>query len=247
YSRQNLGAASARRVRAARPHPGVDAAPRNVPIPGAQGGYMDTSQAMTALGGALAVVYGARFAGAPPSAAKSTVKTGAVAVLALAALAAGAPGPVALGLALGALGDLFLSRPGTRAFLAGMAAFAAGHLAYAAEFLAPGGWPPLLPAAGLLVLALSTEAWLAPRTGALRWPVRGYVAVITLMAFAALTLPEGRGLALAGALLFLLSDLLLALDLFVLAEGPLKQVTARALWAAYWTGQALILWGMAPP
>lgn len=208
---------------------------------------MDTAQALTALGGALAVVYGASYAGAAVSAAKSTVKTGAVAVLALAALAAGAPGPVALGLALGALGDLFLSRPGTRAFLAGMAAFAAGHLAYAAEFLAPGGWPPLLPAAGLLVLALSTEAWLAPRTGALRWPVRGYVAVITLMAFAALTLPEGRGLALAGALLFLLSDLLLALDLFVLAEGPLKQVTARALWAAYWTGQALILWGMAPP
>src|SRR5690606_29686032 len=190
--RQNLGAASARRVRAARPHPGVDAAPRNVPIPGAQGGYMDTSQAMTALGGALAVVYGARFAGAPPSAAKSAVKTGAV--------AARAPGLVAVGLALGALGDLFLSRPGTRAFLAGMAAFAAGHLAYAAEFLVPGAGPPLLPAAALLVLALSTEAWLAPRTGALRWPVRGYVAVITLMALAALTLPAGRGLALAGAL-----------------------------------------------
>jgi uncharacterized membrane protein YhhN len=207
---------------------------------------MDTSQAMTALGGALAVVYGARFAGAPPSAAKSAVKTGAVAALALAAVAARAPGLVAVGLALGALGDLFLSRPGTRAFLAGMAAFAAGHLAYAAEFLVPGAGPPLLPAAALLVLALSTEAWLAPRTGALRWPVRGYVAVITLMALAALTLPAGRGLALAGALLFLLSDLLLALDLFVLAEGPLKRIAARGLWAAYWTGQALILWGMAP-
>ena len=208
---------------------------------------MDPAQALTALGGVLAVLYGARFAGAVPSAAKSAVKTGSVAALALGAVAAGAPGLIALGLVLGALGDLFLSRPGTRVFLAGMAAVAAGHLAYAAEFLVPGAWPPLLPTVALLVLALSTEAWLAPRTGALRWPVRGYVAVITLMALAALTLPEGRGLARAGALLFLLSDLLLALELFVLTEGRAKRIAVPGLWAAYWTGQALILWGTAPP
>lgn len=208
---------------------------------------MDTSQALTALGGALAAAYGARFAGAAPSVAKSVVKSGAVLALALAAVAAGAPGLIVLGLALGALGDLFLSRAGTRAFLSGMAAFAVGHLAYAAEFLAPGGLPPLLPASALLALALSTELWLASRTGALRWPVRGYVGVITLMALAALTLPAGRGLALAGALLFLLSDLLLSLDLFVLPEGRSKRILGGTLWAAYWTGQALILWGMVPP
>ncbi|WP_413870121.1 lysoplasmalogenase family protein, partial [Albidovulum sp.] len=128
-----------------------------------------------------------------------------------------------------------------------MAAFAAGHLAYGAEFLAPGVRPPAIPALALIALALSTEAWLAPRTGALRWPVRGYVAVITLMALAALTLPSSRWPALLGALLFLASDLLLALELFVLPGGGLKRAAGRALWAAYWSGQALILWGMVPP
>lgn len=199
-----------------------------------------------AVGAALAFVYGVRFTGRPPSAARSAVKTGAVAALALAAAAARAPGLVVLGLALGALGDLWLSRPGTSAFLVGMAAFAAGHLAYAAAFLTPGAGPPMLPAAGLVLLAASTEFWLAPRTGALRAPVRGYVVVITLMALAALTLPAGRALVLAGALFFLLSDLLLALELFVLADGAAKRRLAPVLWAAYWTGQAMILRGMLP-
>jgi uncharacterized membrane protein YhhN len=175
------------------------------------------------------------------------VKTGSVLALALAGVAAGAPGLVVAGLALGAAGDFFLSRAGTVAFLAGMAAFAAGHLAYGAEFLDPGVWPPAFPALALTALGLSTEVWLAPRTGALRWPVRGYVAVITLMALAALTLPAPRWPALLGALLFLLSDLLLALELFVLSGGGPKRLARRVLWAAYWSGQALILWGMAPP
>lgn len=194
----------------------------------------------------LALVYGAVYSGQPPSAARSAVKTGAVAGLALAALPAGAPALVAAGLALGAAGDFFLSRDGTRAFLAGMAAFALGHLAYAAAFLVPGTWPPLPAVLPLLALALSTELWLAPRTGGLRGPVRGYIVVITLMALAAFTLPDGRAIALAGALLFLVSDLLLSLELFVLSDGGLKRLAGRLLWAAYWSGQALILWGMVP-
>ncbi len=207
---------------------------------------------LTVAGAALALLYGAFFAGRPPTVAKSAVKTSSVLALALAGVAAGAPRLVVAGLALGAAGDFFLSRAGTRAFLAGMAAFAAGHLAYGAEFLAPGArppavWPPAIPALVLVALGLSTEAWLAPRTGALRWPVRFYVAVITLMALAALTLPASRWPALVGALLFLLSDLLLALELFVLPAGRLKRLAGRALWAAYWSGQALILWGMVPP
>ncbi len=211
------------------------------------GAALALTVALTVAGAALALLYGAAFAGAPSSGAKSAVKTASVLALALAALPAHAPGPVVAGLALGAAGDFLLSRPGTRAFLAGMAAFAAGHIAYGLAFLAPGTLPPLLPALALAALALSTEVWLAPRTGALRWPVRGYVAVITLMALAALTLPAPRWPALVGALLFLLSDLLLSLDLFVLPEGRAKRLAARALWACYWSGQALILKGMLPP
>ena len=70
--------------------------------------------------------------------------------------------------------------------------------------------------------------------------------VITLMALAALTLPPGARPALLGALLFLASDLLLALDLFVVRREGVKRLLGPVLWAAYWGGQALILWGMLP-
>jgi len=196
------------------------------------------------LGFGLAAVYLLRWCTRPVSWPRSVVKTAATALLAAAALPLGAPLWVAVGLALGALGDLALSRPGQRSFLIGMAAFAAGHLAYAWLFLRVGTNDPLIvPSLVVLVLAGSTEFWLAPRTGALKWPVRGYVLVITAMMLAALTLP-GRALpVMLGAALFLLSDLLLALDLFC-RERPSPWLS-RAVWLCYWGGQALITLGAA--
>lgn len=194
---------------------------------------------------ALALTYGAHFVLAPPSWAGSAVKAGSVAVLAALGPVLGLPPLVTAGLALGALGDLFLSRPGERAFLAGMAAFAVGHLAYAWAFW-QGTAPPLLPALAVVALALSTEVWLAPHAGPMRGPVRAYAVVIALMALSVLTLGLRAPLLTLGAGLFLLSDVLLALDLFTLAGRPSPRPwLKRAVWACYWTGQALILWGAA--
>lgn len=206
-----------------------------------------------------AIAYQLAFAGRPEGSHSWTgtaVKTLSVALLALAGLAgmAGqAPGLIVAGLALGAAGDFALSRPGTRAFLAGMAAFALGHLAYVLAFvgrsLELGGLaygPGRVALLGLLVvLLLSTEFWLAPRTGALRWPVRGYALIIGAMAAAVILLPAGAGAAKAqfGAALFLLSDTLLAIRLFVVRGEPAKRALGYAVWPAYWAGQALILWG----
>jgi uncharacterized membrane protein YhhN len=160
---------------------------------------------------------------------------------------------MALGMTLGALGDWFLARRGEMAFLAGMAAFGAGHLAYAGGMLARSallGFDGLSLVEGaalgaLLGLVLSTELWLAPRTGALRWPVRGYVALIGVMGAAAVLLPAGDGQAelRLGAGLFLASDLMLALRLFVVKDAARQRVLSRVLWPAYWAGQALIGWG----
>jgi len=221
---------------------------------------------------ALAALYGLLWArpDAPPGWPRSLTKTGSVAGLALAAWVAGAPGLIVAGLALGAAGDFALSRPGSGAFLAGMAAFAAGHLAYALGFATA----PLLALAGpeggalhisgtgaaaLALLALllgSTELWLSPHTGAFKAPVRGYVVVIGLMAAASLLAPgtgmvgltESLGmhntmLLLPGVALFVLSDLMLALERFVLGNPAARALLARALWPAYWLGQALILAG----
>lgn len=193
----------------------------------------------------LAVGYAVKYCHAGPSREKTLIKTASIALLALSAAVAGAPPLITFGLALGAAGDFFLSLRGEKAFLAGMAAFAAGHLAYAAAFVgAGGGVPGLAVLVPLLVLGASTEVWLAPHTGALRWPVRGYVLVILVMAAAAFSLP--LGMVTPGAALFVLSDFILALDIF--RYGPDRPNTgrARALWAAYWSGQALILLGMTP-
>lgn len=192
----------------------------------------------------MALAMGLHYCAQGPGTAKSVVKTTSVAALALLGLTLEAPGLVILGLGLGALGDYFLSRPGERAFLAGMAAFAAGHLAYLLAFLQVGaGLPPLWPALILIALGLSTELWLAPRTGALRLPVRGYVLIILAMALVALGLPPALGPLKAGALAFLASDVILALEIFILRDGLVRRLAKHLLWALYWSGQALILLG----
>ena len=198
---------------------------------------------LAAAGAAFAVLYGLRFAMSAPSLAKTVVKALSVAPLALAAEFLDAPWPVALGLALGSAGDIFLSLKGERSFLAGMAAFAAGHLAYAAAFVQAGAavpGPAIL--APIVLLGLSTEFWLAPHTGSLRWPVRGYVIVILVMAAAGFGLPAGP--VTVGVALFVLSDLILAIDLFRFGPDRPHIGRARLLWAAYWSGQCLILTGM---
>jgi len=62
----------------------------------------------------------------------------------------------------------------------------------------------------------------------------------------AMHLPSGAWLAALGAMLFVASDLLLALGKFVLVpEGRVARLAAQAVWPAYWVGQLLILFGIA--
>ena len=205
---------------------------------------------------AAAVTYWLRFCTRDDEqgAAIKATSTGAIALI-LWSLAPGLPlfWLVALGMTLGALGDWFLALKGETSFLAGMAAFGAGHLAYAGAMLAKGAetgfdgvssteWVAL---AGLAALVASTEVWLAPRTGALRWPVRAYVVLIGIMGVAAVLLPPwpGQGALRWGAALFLASDLLLAIRLFVTRDPARQRLLSLLLWPAYWGGQALIAIG----
>lgn len=160
---------------------------------------------------------------------------------------------IPLGLALGALGDLFLALGGVQRFLAGVAAFGLGHLAYAGGLLLRSGdlgfdgfsGGEVAALVGLFGLLASTEVWLAPRTGELRQPVRAYVALIGVMGAAAVLIPAypGQGVLRLGAALFVLSDLMLALQLFVVKDAVTRTRLALALWPAYWAGQALIAVG----
>lgn len=149
-------------------------------------------------------------------------------------------------LLLSAVGDIALSRKGDRAFLIGLGGFALAHLAYVLHFWTLGTGPTIAHwpwIALLVVLALSTEVWLAPFTGALKGPVRVYVVLITLMGLTALGLGD-RPLALWGAVAFILSDTILALQLFRMRESsPWQRAASVALWLLYAGGQLAILLG----
>ena len=208
--------------------------------------------ALAAVGLAAALAYQGLL-GAPKSGSRSAIKTGATAALALASLVAGGPWLLVLALALGALGDFFLSRPGQGAFLKGLVAFALSHLAYIALFTGlPGwgdtsdpGWAVYAGLIGLALLAPSTARWLLPYTGRLRGPVIAYVLVITAMGAAALLLAPAFRLALLGAAMFLASDVILSVQIFRLAPGtPAHRNAGQAVWPLYWGGQALIAYGV---
>ncbi|NSY38397.1 signal recognition particle-docking protein FtsY [Leisingera sp. ANG59] len=201
--------------------------------------------------GGCALIY-LFLAAQPPGLLRSVLKTASVALLAVAALLADAPLLLALALALCALGDLFLSRDGEAAFMAGVGAFAAGHLAYAVLFLTREAsdaarllqMPGAAFAAGLLVLGLMMAKILAPRAGALKGAVLGYIPIILGMGAAALTLPFGSWV-FAAACAFMLSDMVLAAETFVLPEDhALRRITPYTVWPLYWGGASGLCGGI---
>ncbi|HET7294838.1 MAG TPA: lysoplasmalogenase family protein [Vicinamibacteria bacterium] len=161
-----------------------------------------------------------------------------VPAIALAAWIAGAPaaGLVTAALLFSTLGDLALELdPAPRFFMTGMAAFAAAHVAYIAAFLrrAP-RLRPIVLAPFLLwgaVLLRLTWAGLGPLTV----PVCLYAALLLAMMWraAVAALDTGRWGTVVGAVLFGLSDSLIALDRFR-APVPGGRWLVMAL---YWTGQ----------
>lgn len=182
-----------------------------------------------------------------PEILRSVIKTVPLTLFAVIALSADAPLALVAGLALSAPGDLALSRAGTRAFLIGLVAFALAHVAYFGLFMAAGSTFPILWAAVLVPLVLSTELWLIPHTGDLRWPVRCYAVLIALMAWAAAGLPADLSLAGWGAAAFMASDLILSAQLFRLKpDSAMYRPAGWALWVLYVGGQAMILLAFVP-
>lgn len=216
-----------------------------------EGGVESPANATFIFSCAAALLYGT-MAGAPPRLARSAVKTLAVALLAVLAGMSGGPLLLVVALTLSALGDLFLSRDGDRPFLAGLASFLAAHLAYIALFaILGGGFATLamapsraVAAIAAILLGLGMLALLMRRVGPeLRLPVTAYVVAILAMVITALTLDAP--LVIAGALLFMLSDALLATEKFLLPAISLHREWMRyAVWGLYYLGQMAITLGL---
>lgn len=148
---------------------------------------------------------------------------------------------ITLALAFGALGDVVLETHGLEL---GGAAFALGHL-FAIGLYATNRRPHptasqtllaalLVPASLLIVWAL-----LAPAPG--WWHAASYTAVVAVMAASAWRSRFPRYRTGIGAILFLVSDLVI-----FAGEGGAISPEARAwlVWPLYFGGQALIAWGV---
>lgn len=203
------------------------------------------------IGAGLSTVY-LTIAHKPPGWGRTAIKTAPLLCFALSAFLVAAPPFLTMGLLLSALGDLALSRPGKKAFLYGLVSFALAHILYALLFTSL-SQQPVWAAFGavpvfaiiMLILALSSELWLTPYVGNLRWPVRIYIALIGLMMLAALNLPPVYALATFGAGAFVASDLVLSVQRFRMTDTAkwIRQA-GWAVWGLYIAGQALILWGV---
>jgi len=157
---------------------------------------------------------------------------------------------LAVGLVFAWAGDLFLLGEGDLSFLLGLAAFLLMQVCYLVAFLrvpGPGlvrAWKiALVPYVALWVL-LVVLVW--PGAGDLRIPVLVYSGVIIAMAVGALDLVLRLPQALAwrvaaGALLFVVSDALIALTSF----GPMtaSRGTSALIMATYIAAQGLIVTG----
>lgn len=208
---------------------------------------------LLSLSAVLAIAYGAFgssfYEDAPPYVVGTIFKAACIVILGVIALTTRS-NLLAAGLCFGALGDAMLAwSPNT--FIYGALAFLIGHLFYIALFLRAGlglsalkQMPRLLGATALVVAAIAMTVVLVPRENALFAPLGVYTAVLTLMAITALMLPGTRWLAMAGAVLFFISDGFVAANLFhPLDEPAWAYWRSFAGWMIYWAGQAGICLG----
>jgi uncharacterized membrane protein YhhN len=147
--------------------------------------------------------------------------------------------PIVLGLLFSLIGDVLLMLPRDR-FLAGLASFLIALLCYLAAFVNVAGYPTSPPIAILLLvygLWLLRRLW--PRLGTHRWPVMVYATVLLLMCAASFNQlwqdPAPRTwFGFAGAVLFVTSDSMLALDRFVTRDRQRRGLVLASYFAAQW-------------
>lgn len=155
------------------------------------------------------------------------------------------PGFLLAGLLLSLGGDVaLLFQRNRRAFLIGLVHFLLAHVSYFVAFTLLSGFQPRDIAIGALVLLVGAFAYLylLPGLGSLKLPVAVYVLVISVMVSQAISTlfdpvvpPTQAGLVSLGAILFWLSDLILAINRF---RAKLRFYPLNL--AVYYTGQLLI-------
>lgn len=195
----------------------------------------------------LAVFYG-MIVHRAPSLRRTVVKTGSVVLLGVLAATEGGPGLLVVALALSAIGDACLAQDGEKAFLAGLASFLLAHIAYVALFWTTGGGiAEIVSQPSRIVIAITLAAavglilsrlWPAIEA-AMRPPVALYCVAILAMGIASLS--DLGAVVVAGAVLFMASDAILAAGRFLVPHDDPRQGWMRPLvWTLYYAAQLLL-------
>lgn len=148
---------------------------------------------------------------------------------------------LAVALALSALGDFFLAlKDQSRFFVPGLGSFLAAHVAYILAFALHASGISIVGIAVLVVALVAAGlllARIAPELGRLRVPVIAYFAVIMTMVAASLSIADASWVLPAGALIFALSDSLIAIRKF---WTPFELIN-EAVWITYIAAQFMIV------
>lgn len=208
---------------------------------------------LAALGLAAAGAYGTILLHRPPSPFRAAVKTAFLAAFTGALISAQAPLPLVAAITLSALGDFWLAFDKKWTLPLGILSFLLAQLLYVVIFTAlwffSGDNAPLPPRyiamSAIILVALGFLIWMAPKLGWLALGVVPYSIAITAMAVAAMWLPWPGWPAMLGAVSFLVSDFVLAAELFRLPpDSPARRVTAPVVWWTYVAAQVLIVAGV---
>jgi len=152
---------------------------------------------------------------------------------------------VFVGLALGAIGDVFLLGQGRTGFIAGLVSFLLGHVAYVVAFasLELSASHAFFAAVAMVAVVGFVARWVFPYAPEMRVPIGLYMLVIAAMCTAAI----GAGGAGApwmipvGAVMFTASDIAVVRDRFIAKEF------INRLWGLplYYAAQLIIAWSIA--
>jgi uncharacterized membrane protein YhhN len=177
----------------------------------------------------------------------ASMKIVPIAILALLALRSlsGLTRTLALAaLAFSALGDLLLALEFANRFVYGLGAFLLAQLIYASNFLRAADFRSrrtALRGVPVLIAALLLARVLLPAAGELAPAVLVYLLAIVIMALCAAAHQGDSALLFAGAVTFMVSDTLIALNKFVI---PLP-VAGTAIMVTYYGAQLALLYGLA--
>lgn len=152
---------------------------------------------------------------------------------------------LSIALVFSAIGDVMLGLHREDLFVFGLLAFLLAHVFYIGLFARNLPQPLRINSeqkiilVGILIFSAAMTAWLWTGFGAMKIPALIYLCAITLMCIGATLMRLPKRTVLIGAILFLLSDSLIAANKF---RMPIP-LSNYAIWATYYLGQCCIAIG----